>query len=65
MDFNFDEHAFLVKKGEKIRIDISSSAYPFYVPHTNIKGLYSLIDNYKIATNKIDLSKSTLTIYYE
>ena len=65
IDFNFDEHAFLVKKGERIRIDISSSAYPFYVPHTNIKGLYSLIDNYKIATNKIDLSKSTLTIYYE
>ena len=28
MDFFFDEHAFVIKKGEKLRIDISSSAFP-------------------------------------
>ena len=41
MDFSFDEHAFVIKKGEKIRVDISSSAFPHYVPHTNKKGLFS------------------------
>ena len=41
MEFSFDEHAFVVKKGEKLRIDISSSAFPLYVRHTNNKGLFS------------------------
>ena len=42
MYFEFDEHAFVVKKGEKIRIDVSSSAFPLYVRHTNNKGLFQL-----------------------
>ena len=28
IEFSFDEHAFVIHKGEKLRIDISSSAYP-------------------------------------
>ena len=63
--FEFDEHAFLIKKGEKLRIDISSSAYPLYVSHTNQKGLYCLINESKIANNTINLKDSNLTIYYE
>lgn len=62
LDFLFDEHAFYVKKGEKIRIDISSSAKDLYVPHTNYKGLFSVQTKSKIATNTIVLSESNLTI---
>lgn len=40
LKFFFDEHAFLVGKGEKIRIDVSSSDWPHYLPHTNKKGLF-------------------------
>lgn len=65
MDFSFDEHAFLVKKGEKLRIDISSSAMPLYVRHTNNKGLFSEQVTAKIAHNTVVLDKSYLEICFE
>ena len=65
MDFSFDEHAFTVKKGERLRIDVSSSAFPSYVRHTNNKGLYSVQTTAKIAKNTVVLSKSTLTVFCE
>ena len=58
MDFYFDEHAFIIKKGEKIRIDISSSAFPHYVPHTNQKGLFSAQKTAKVAENTVILDES-------
>ena len=63
MEFSFDEHAFVVKKGEKLRIDISSSAFPFYVRHTNRKGLFSEQTTAKIAKNTVVLNKSVLTVF--
>ena len=62
MDFSFDEHAFVIRKGEKIRIDISSSAFPHYVPHTNQRGLYSEQNTARIATNTVDLDGSYLEL---
>ena len=62
--FCFDEHAFTVKKGEKLRIDISSSAFPLFVRHTNNKGLFSEQTTTQVARNTILLNKSTFTIYY-
>jgi len=62
LDFEFDEHAFLVKKGEKIRIDITSSDANNYVRHTNYKGLYSIQDKMRPAKNTVDLSKSYIEI---
>ena len=65
IDFFFDEHAFVVKKGEKLRIDVSSSAFPFYVRHTNNKGLFSKQATAKIAANTVILDQSVLTVFYE
>ena len=62
MSFSFDEHAFVVHKGEKIRIDISSSAYPWYVPHTNNKGLFSTQTSAKIAENTVILDESYIEL---
>lgn len=62
MDFSFDEHAFVIQKGEKLRIDISSSALPHYVRHTNNKGLFSEQTSTKIAINTVILEKSYLEI---
>lgn len=62
MTFSFDEHAFLVKKGEKLRVDISSSAWPLYVPHTNQKGLFSEQTTAKVATNTVDLTESYIEL---
>ena len=62
MTFSFDEHAFVIRKGEKLRIDISSSAYPYYVPHTNQKGLYSEQTTAKVAFNTVVLEESYLEL---
>lgn len=62
MELSFDEHAFVIHKGEKIRIDISSSAFPHYVPHTNQRGLYSEQTTARVATNTVDLGKSYLEL---
>lgn len=60
--FKFDEYAFLIKEGERLRIDISSTDNNSYVCHTNKKGAYYLQDSTEIATNSIDLSHSFLII---
>ena len=62
LEFTFDEHAFVIAAGEKFRIDISSSAYPLYVPHTNQKGLFSEQTTAKIAHNTVKLDGSYLEI---
>lgn len=62
MTFSFDEHAFAIQAGEKLRIDISSSAYPHYVRHTNNKGLFSEQTTAKIAVNTVVLDESYIEI---
>jgi len=62
LDFSFDEHAFLIKKGEKIRVDISSADNAHYVRHTNHKGLYSEQKVAKIANNTVYLNESWLRL---
>ncbi|MBQ8893096.1 MAG: hypothetical protein IJ043_01665 [Clostridia bacterium] len=62
LEFSFDEHAFVIGKGEKLRIDISSSAYPHYVRHTNQKGLFSEQTTAKIADNTVILHQSYIEI---
>ncbi len=62
MDFSFDEHAFVIQKGERLRIDISSSAFPHYVPHTNRRGLFSEQATARVATNTVILQESFLEL---
>ena len=62
LDFSFDEHAFLIKAGERLRIDISSSAFPHYVPHTNTRGLFSEATSAKVAHNSVFLDGSYLEL---
>ena len=62
LDFTFDEHSFMISKGEKIRIDVSSSNIECYVRHTNNKGLFSEQTTAKIAHNTVDFSKSYIVL---
>ena len=62
LDFTFDEHSFLIRQGERLRIDISSADNENYVRHTNVKGLYSTVASVKIAKNTVDLAKSNITL---
>lgn len=65
IEFSFDEHAFLVKTGERLRIDIASASAEHYVRHTNMKGLYSEQRTAKIAHNKVILRDSELVLPIE
>ncbi|MBQ8392912.1 MAG: CocE/NonD family hydrolase [Clostridia bacterium] len=62
LNFIFDEHSFLIKAGERLRVDISSANANHYVRHTNNKGLYSKQTSTKIAKNTVDLSKSMIIL---
>ena len=65
MSFSFDEHAFRIRKGEKIRIDVSSSAFPDYVRHTNQRGLFSEQTTAKVADNTVIADRSELILPVE
>ena len=62
LEFEFDEHAFLISKGERLRIDIASANNEHYVRHTNQKGLFSEQTTAKVAHNTVDLKKSKLML---
>ena len=63
--FTFDEHAFLVKKGQRLRVDIASADKSHYVRHTNCKGHYALQTETKIATNTVYIPEAVLTLPVE
>ena len=65
LNFCFDEYAFLIKKGECLQIDISSTDDNTYVCHTNRKGEYYLHTDINRANNKIYLDKSYLILPIE
>ena len=65
LKFDCDEHAFMIKKGERLRIDISSADNEHYIRHTNNKGLYSEQTNAKIAHNTVYLQDSYLVLPVE
>ena len=62
LDFTFDEHAFLVRQGERLRVDIASAENANYVRHTNQKGLFSEQTERKIAHNTVRLQESFLRV---
>ena len=65
LNFDFDQHAFLIKRGERLRIDISSADSDHYVRHTNQKGLYSEQTTAKVAHNTVYLQNSYLILPVE
>lgn len=65
LKFEFDEHAFLIRKGERLRIDIASADSRHYVRHTNKKGLYCMHDTAEIANNTVYLEDSCLVLPVE
>lgn len=65
LSFSFDEHAFAVKKGERLRIDISTADNDHFVRHTNQKGLYSEQTVCKTAKNTVFLNESFLSLPIE
>jgi hypothetical protein len=65
LDFSFDEYAFLLKKGEALRIDISATDNNTYVCHTNRRGEYYQQCGADIATSTVYLDRCELVIPIE
>lgn len=65
LEFCFDEYAFLIKQGECLQLDISSTDNNTYVCHTNKKGDYALQTETDRAENKIYLDRSCLILPVE
>ena len=65
LEFNFDEHAFRVSRGERLRVDIASADADHYVRHTNNRGLYSEQTTARVARNTVYLQDSILTVPIE
>lgn len=65
LNFCFDEYAFLLKKGEQLRINIAPTDNNTYVCHTNQNGPYCLQTKTVIAQNKVDLSRSVIILPIE
>ena len=65
LDFEFDEYAFALKKGQRLRVDIAPTDKNTYVCHTNIKGDYSKIKTKKTAQNTVCLGQSCLILPIE
>ncbi len=65
LEFEFDEYAFAIKKGQRLRVDIAPTDKNTYVCHTNIKGDYSQIKTKKVAENKVLLEQSCLILPME
>lgn len=65
LQFSFDEIAFLIRKGQRLRIDIASANNRYYIRHTNQKGHYFEQETAKIAHNTVDLQHSSLTLPIE
>lgn len=65
LDFSFAPHAFEMQKGDRLRVDVSSSAFPLFCVHTNQKGLQCDMTTAKPARNTIVCGKSSLTFFAE
>lgn len=65
LQFSFDEHAFLLRENESLRIDICSTDNNVYVSHTNMKGPYYLQTESQVATNSVYLNASKLILPIE
>ncbi|MBQ7474384.1 MAG: CocE/NonD family hydrolase [Clostridia bacterium] len=64
LDFTFDLCRFVIRRGERLRVDVSSAAFPQFVPHTNFRGLFSKQTKARPATNTVIGDGSTLMVRY-
>lgn len=62
LNFSFDEYAFKIPAGMRLRVDITSSDAAHYIPHTNAKGPFADQDRAFVAHNTVYLGESTLSL---
>lgn len=63
LDFSFGQHSFEIQKGDALRLDVSSSCFPYFQMHTNRKGLLAKHDKADVCRNTVVCGKSYLKIF--
>ena len=63
LKFSLIEHSFQLRKGDQIRLDVSSSCVPYFQVHTNRKGLQADQTGADICRNTVITGKSVLRIF--
>lgn len=63
LELNFAPNAFKLSPGEKLRLDISSSCWPYFLPHRNKKGNYWELETAAVARNTVFTGSSKLLLY--
>lgn len=63
INFELVEHSFMFEKGDKLRVDVSSSCIPSFSVHTNFKGNQNTINKTKIANNTVIAGESHIEIF--
>ena len=60
---SFAPNAVKIAAGEQLRLDISSSCWPYFLPHRNKVGNFWEMESAAIARNTIYTASSTLTLF--
>lgn len=63
LHYDIPRIAWNMDAGDQIRIDVSSSCYPMYAPHTNVKGLQCDVEKPVVARNTLVMGKSSITFH--
>ena len=61
--YTFAPHAFKMLKGDRLRLDVSSSCVPHFHVHTNHKGIQALQTTAKSCRNTIHTGKSFIRLF--
>ncbi len=65
INFKLAPHHFKVAKGEALRLDVSSSCFPYYQLHSNFKGNQALQTETQVARNTIITGKSFISVPFK
>ena len=65
LEFDLDPIALKVGEGERLRVDIASSAFPLFVPHTNTREPFYSARGTRVAHNTVFLDGCSLTVGFD
>ena len=62
LSLKFPDLAFLLEKGDRLRVDVSSACTQF-APHGNVRGVQNFVTEPKVAKNSVDAGSSRLVLH--
>ena len=63
LKYTFVAHAFKMVRGDRLRLDVSSSCVPYFQVHTNKKGMQALQTTAEVCRNTVITGKSFIRLF--